>query len=44
VNDFYANQYNMQAAGKNDHTNANHLCDTAGADDEGNGSQNSPPF
>jgi len=38
MNDFYANQYNIQATEKDDDANANHLYDrpTAGADDKEN--------
>jgi len=36
MNNFYANQYNIQATEKNDHTNANHLYNVAGADDKEN--------
>jgi len=42
MNDLHANQYNIQAAGRNDHANANHLCNKAEADDEGSGLQNTP--
>jgi len=42
MNDFYADQYNIQATWRDDHANANHLCDTAGPDDEGNDLQNKP--
>jgi len=30
INDFYANQYNIQATEKDDDASANHLYDTAG--------------
>jgi len=39
---FYANQYNIQATEKDDHESANHLHDTAGADDKENDLQSKP--
>jgi len=42
MNHFYANQYNIQATEKGDHVNANHLYDTAGADDKENDLQCKP--
>jgi len=39
---FYANQYLIQATGKDDDANANHLCDTAGADDKENDLRSKP--
>ena len=35
MNYFYANQYNIQATGRNDQVNTNHLCDMVGGN-EGN--------
>jgi len=42
LNNFYANQYNIQATEKDDDANANHLHNTAGADDKEDDLQSKP--
>jgi len=42
MNDFYANEYNIEATGKEDDANANQLHDTVGADDKENVLQSKP--